>query len=155
MTQLRTANAIALFTAIGFYIIGIKAAFLLAILTGVLHIIPHVGLPLAATVSVFVAAIQSPFNANGDLLFTIPLNPTARIILTGLIQVIIWIIYKLFLKKFFIHERIHLDPLLNIVLILVAAKLFGVMGMLFIIPIYFVYRMVLKEFYLALSEKET
>ena len=45
-----------------------------------------------------------------------------------------------------------MDTLLSIILVLVGAKLFGIMGMVFAIPIYIVYKIILTELYTHLYE---
>jgi predicted PurR-regulated permease PerM len=50
-----------------------------------------------------------------------------------------------------IPSKVSVDPLLSILLILVGGELFGLTGILFAIPIYLVYKIVLKESYEELA----
>lgn len=153
MSKLRSSNAIFFLSAIGFYVIGLKGAFLLALMVGALHTIPHIGLPIAALLSLSIAGIQHPMNPEGDILFFINIDTSVRMTLVAIIMISIIVINNLFLKKYFVTQRIHVDHLLEIVLILSAAKFIGVMGMFFVIPIYIVYKTILREFYTALTQK--
>ncbi len=154
MNKIRMANAIALFSGIGYFIIGLKGAFLFGILTGAFYLIPHIGFGLSTLIVTIIAGLQGPINLvrlsdgtlkNLDNLFFLAINTPERIFLVLIIQVFIFLLSKIYLKKCFITKNMHLDPLLEIVLVLVAAKLIGVMGMFFIIPIFYIYKVIFEE----------
>ena len=70
------------------------------------------------------------------------------LIIYVLITVIVaQIIDNLYLNPFMVSGKVKMDPLLSIILILVGAQLFGILGMVLAIPIYLVYKIVLRESY--------
>lgn len=108
---------------------------------------------MASIACVVIAAIQSPLHVGGDILFMIQVVSEVRVAFVILILFLLFLAHTFYLKKFFLSGSIHLDPLLDIVLILAAAKLLGIMGMFFIIPIYYIYEVVLQEFYAVLVKE--
>ena len=57
-----------------------------------------------------------------------------------------------YLIPFMISGKVKMDSLLSIILVLVSAKLLGIVGMVFAIPIYIIYKVVLVEAYEELVE---
>lgn len=115
----------------GFYVAGLKGWLVLGILAGFLNIVPYLGPILGAIPPLLVAFLDQPIVA-------------LYVLITVLIA---QIVDNLYLIPFMITSRVNVDPLLGIVLILTGAQLFGIMGMIFAIPIYLVYKIVLKESY--------
>jgi predicted PurR-regulated permease PerM len=70
------------------------------------------------------------------------------IALFAVITVIIaQLIDNLYLIPFMISEKVNINPLLSVVLTLAASKLLGPLGMVLAIPIYIVYKIIIKESY--------
>lgn len=122
---------IAAICSIGFYIIGLKGWLFLGALAGFLNIIPYLG-PIISTIPpVLIGLLDSPWTA------------AFAIIVIGIAQ----LVDNLYLVPFMVSNKVKVEPLISIVLILGGARLFGVFGMVFAIPIFLVYKVVLTETY--------
>ena len=67
-------------------------------------------------------------------------------VLFAVIMVIIaQFIDNLYLIPFMISEKVDINPLLSVVLTLAASRLLGPPGMVFAIPIYSIYKIIVKE----------
>ncbi|MPM89963.1 hypothetical protein SDC9_137078 [bioreactor metagenome] len=71
--------------------------------------------------------------------------------LTALFAVITVIIAQtidnLYLIPFMISEKVNINPLMSVILTLAASKLLGALGMVLAIPIYIIYKIIMKESY--------
>nr|WP_255679902.1 AI-2E family transporter [Methanosarcina sp. DH2] len=122
---------IGLICCIGFYLAGIDGWLFLGILAGFLNIIPYIGPLLGAIPPVIVGYIASPMTA----------------LLAVITVIIAQLIDNLYLIPFMISEKVNINPLLSVVLTLAASKLLGPLGMVLAIPIYIVYKIIIKESY--------
>lgn len=126
---------VGLICCIGFYLGGLEWWFSLGILAGFLNIIPYIGPLLGAIPPVIVGYIDSPMTA-----------------LFAVITVIVaQTIDNLYLIPFMISDKMNINPLLSVVLTLAASKLLGPLGMVLAIPIYIVYKIIIKESYRELA----
>lgn len=116
---------------LGFYFAGVKGWFFFGVLSGFMNIVPYLGPILAAVPVLIISLIDSPFTA-GFALVTI---------------LIAQAVDNFYIIPFLISSKVRMDSMLTIILILVGAKLFGILGMIFAIPIYIVYKVILKESY--------
>lgn len=122
---------VGLICCIGFYLGGLDGWLFLGILAGFLNIIPYIGPILGAIPPVIVGYIDSPMIA-----------------LFAVITVIIsQVIDNLYLIPFMISEKVDINPLLSVILTLAASKLLGSLGMVLAIPIYIIYKIIMKESY--------
>lgn len=75
--------------------------------------------------------------------------------MTALFAVITIIISQtidnLYLIPFMISEKVNINPLLSVILTLAASQLLGALGMVLAIPIYIIYKIIIKESYIELS----
>ncbi|AKB36927.1 ABC transporter, permease protein [Methanosarcina siciliae C2J] len=122
---------VGLICCIGFYLGGLEGWFYLGTLAGFLNIIPYLGPLLGAIPPVIVGYIDSPMTA----LFAV-----ITVIVAQLID-------NLYLIPFMISEKVDINPLLSVVLTLAASKLLGPLGMVLAIPIYIIYKIIIKESY--------
>jgi len=122
---------VGLICCIGFYLGGLEGWLFLGILAGFLNIIPYLGPLLGAIPPVIVGYIDSPMTA----LFAV-----VTVIVAQLID-------NLYLIPFMISEKVDINPLLSVVLTLAASKLLGPLGMVLAIPIYIIYKIIVKESY--------
>jgi predicted PurR-regulated permease PerM len=120
---------------LGFYIGGVKGALVLGILAGVFNIVPYFG-PLISGILPVVVSL-----AAGDLL---------AVVFAIVTVTIAQLIDNFYIYPFMIPGRVHIAPLLGILLVLIGAKVFGIIGMVFAIPIYLVYKIIIRESYEAL-----
>jgi len=122
---------IAFICSLGFMFIGIKGGLFLGILAGFLNIIPYVGPIMGAIPPLIVGLISGP---------EVGLYVLIVVVFAQLVD-------NFYLIPFMISDKVKIDPLLSIVLILIGAQLFGVFGMVFALPVFIVYKIVLKEAY--------
>lgn len=112
-------------TYIGLSALSIPYALPLAILAGLLEMVPNIGPTIAAIPAIVIAY------------FTVsPVMSIAVLVLTILIQQV----ENNFLVPKIMHDNAHVSPLVSIVAILVGVKLGGVIGALLAVPIYIVIR---------------
>jgi predicted PurR-regulated permease PerM len=104
---------------IGLSLIGVKYAFLLALLAGVLEIIPYAGPLLSAVPGVFFALAQSPTKA----------------LLALLVYVLAQQIENNFLVPKVMGKQVDLNPIVVIMFLLVGTKLQGILGTLLAVPV--------------------
>jgi len=117
---------------LGFFIAGVKGWLVLGLLAGFLNAVPYFGPFLGAIPPVIIT-----------LLVDTPLA-ALYVVLTVFIAQTIDMFY---LQPFMISSKIRIDPLLSIILVLAGTKLFGIMGTIFILPMFLVYEVILKEAY--------
>ncbi len=106
---------------IGLFLIGVPYALPLAILTGLLEIIPNLGPTIAA-----IPAIALAFLYGGPI--------------TGVVTVIFCIIIQelenVFIVPQVMKNAAHISPIISIISIIAGYQVFGIMGALLAIPIY-------------------
>ena len=124
--QLFLGFVIGLLTFIGLKILGLPYALSLAILAGIFELIPFVGPILAAIPAVIIAFIKSPFLA----------------LLTIIVYVVIQQAEGNILVPKVMQKTVGINPVITIIVLLIGAKLAGIIGVLLAIPL----AMLLAEF---------
>jgi predicted PurR-regulated permease PerM len=117
--QLSLCVVIGVTTYIGFALIGVPYAGVLALTAGLLELVPYVGPVIAAVPAVFFAFAVSPFIALVTLIFC-------------------WFVQLLennLIVPKIMQKAVGLNPLISIIAILVGAKLAGVIGALLAVPV--------------------
>jgi len=127
--QLVMAISVGLFVYIGMLIIGMPYALTLGILAGALEIIPVMGPLIAAIPAILIA-------------FTI--SPTTALIVTGFYILTQELENKILVPKVMQHA-VGLNPVTIIIIILIGAKLMGVLGILLSIPVASIIYVLLEE----------
>jgi len=117
--------------AVGFFISGLKGWLFLALFEGILNIVPYIGPLLGAVPAIVLSLLTSPVQA----LFVIITICVAQLV------------DNFYLIPFMISNKVRVDSLLSIILILIGAKLFGPVGMILAVPIYLIFRIVLQVSY--------
>ncbi|MCJ2147190.1 MULTISPECIES: AI-2E family transporter [Bacillus] len=116
---------------IGYMIIGLDYASLLALVAACTSIVPYLGPTIAITPAIIIALVTSPF------------------MLVKLI--IVWTVVQLFEGKFIspqiMGKNLHIHPVTIIFVLLTAAKLFGVIGVILAIPGYAVIKVVVTHLF--------
>ena len=120
---------------LGFYIIGVKGWLLFGAIAGLLNIIPYIG-PIIGAIP--------------PLLISLLVEPPLISILIIVVAVIAQGIDNFYLQPFMLAGRVKIGALLSIVLIIIGAQLYGILGMIFALPVFIVYKVVMKETYDAL-----
>ncbi len=106
-------------TMIGLAILGVPYAFVLGLLTGVLNVIPYVGAVLGGLISAIVAAFVGPWAVVGAIVWTIVAQQLTDLFVTPRVM----------------SQQVDLHPLLVMFSLLVGGTLFGLVGLLFAIPV--------------------
>ncbi|AKB18306.1 MULTISPECIES: AI-2E family transporter [unclassified Methanosarcina] len=125
------STIVGLICCIGFYLGGLEGWLFLGILAGFLNIIPYIGPLIGAIPPVIVGYIDSPMTA----------------LLAVITVIIAQLIDNLYLIPFMISGKVNINPLLSVVLTLAASKLLGPLGMVLAIPIYILYKIIIRESY--------
>jgi predicted PurR-regulated permease PerM len=142
--QLTLMLVIGLMTYVGNLILGVPSALLLAVIAGLLELIPSVGPTLAAIPAVLVALFfGSTHLAVGNIVFAL--------LVLGL-YVLIQFLENQFLVPYIMGDAVDLPPLIVLIGTLAGATAFGILGALLATPIIatgnlifqFVYRKILE-----------
>ncbi len=133
--QILLSFIMALIIGIGLWILGVKYAFLIAVVVGVLEIVPYVGPIVAGGLATLLALSQSPVLGLWTLIFFVVVQQLEGHILIPL----------------FIKKLVGLNPVAVILALLVGAKLGGILGMLLAVPI----AAVVDEFFDDLARRKT
>jgi len=104
---------------IGLSLMGVKYALLLAILGGLLEIIPYIGPIISAVPAVFIALTQSPLLALSVVVLYIVVQQLENHLLVPKIM----------------QRVVGLNPLITIIVILVGVKIAGIVGGVLAVPI--------------------
>ena len=122
----------------GFFVFGVNGWLILGVLAGVSNVIPYLG-PLLSAIPPVVVIVASDPNWQ---LWIWPVIGTVAVA---------QVVDNMYILPFLISGKVRIEPLASIVLTLVGAKVFGILGMAFAIPIFLLYKIVLVEFYRQLS----
>ncbi len=117
--QILLSFIMAAITGIGLWILGVKYAFLIAVIVGVLEIVPFVGPIVAAAVATLIALSQSAVLGIWTLVFFIVAQQLEGHILVPLL----------------IKKLVGLNPVAVILALLIGAKLGGLLGILLAVPL--------------------
>lgn len=132
--QLLLSVFMAVVVGIGLWILGVKYAFLIAIVVGILEIVPFVGPIVAGGLAVLLALSQSAILGLWTLIFFVAIQQLENHILVPLL----------------IKKLVGLNPVAVILSILIGAKLGGVLGILLAVPL----AAVVDEFFTDLSKRK-
>ncbi len=116
--QLLLMFIIGLLTYIGLYFLGVKYALTLALLAGLLEIVPYVGPIIAAIPAVILGFFQSPLLA----------------LLVILLYVVIQQLENYIIVPQVMKKTVGLNAIVIIVVMLIGAKLAGVIGLILSVP---------------------
>ncbi|WP_210469305.1 AI-2E family transporter [Sporosarcina sp. 6E9] len=129
--QLLVAFFVALMFWIGFAIIGLEYAVLLAILAGVLNLIPYLGSFLAIIPILIIALVASPaMLVKVIIVFAIEQTLEGRLI-----------------QPLILGSNLKIHPVTIIVVLLTAGKLFGIPGVILGIPAYAVIKVIFEHLF--------
>jgi predicted PurR-regulated permease PerM len=115
---------------LGYFVAGVKGWLLFGLLAGVLTIVPYIG-PVLSVLPPLVITLS----------LDIPIA-AAYVLVTIVVAELLKLYY---LEPFMLSKRARVHPLLGVLLPLVGVKTFGIMGMIFAVPIYSVYKIILRE----------
>lgn len=114
-----------------FYIFGVKYAFLLALISAVLNFVPYIGPWITAvTLAIFVAVSSSSLMAVFYVLIAVfAVQAVENNLLTPILM----------------KKMINIPPVLVLISLLVGAKMFGFLGMIFAVPVFGIIYEFVKE----------
>jgi predicted PurR-regulated permease PerM len=140
--QLLVTLIVGVLLSIGLTMLGLEAGFLLGLVAGFFNLIPYFGPVLGAIPAIFFGLLQSPWHAVYVIILFVIVNQIETIFLTPRI----------------IGGSLGMHPITVVYLVLVGGKIFGVLGMIFAIPLGALLLILLASFYeicLGLSPKGT
>lgn len=129
--QLIVAVVVGVLCLVGYLIIGIDYAFLLALAAMVTNVIPYLGAILAAVPAVLVALVDSPF----------------MVVKVLIVCVIAQQIEGNLISPQIMGKQLEIHPLTILLLLLVVGSLVGPVGMLIAVPSYAVAKIVVTHIY--------
>ncbi len=127
---------VSVIVSIGFYIIGVKGWFIFGLIAGIFNIVPYLGPILGSIPGLIVAFIESPILAFWALI----------------VVLIAQAIDNFYIEPFMLPSSVKMNALLSVLLTLALAQIYGVLGMILTIPLYILYKVILREFYLETVE---
>jgi predicted PurR-regulated permease PerM len=127
--QLILSLSIFVVTFIGLSLLHVKYALFLAMLAGLLEVIPYIGPVLSAVPAIFFAIIQSPTLGVAVLVLYILVQKAEGYILVPKIM----------------QKKVGVSPLVVLVAILVGFKLGGILGLLLAVPLAGAITVVIQE----------
>ncbi|MBI3120048.1 MAG: AI-2E family transporter [Candidatus Kerfeldbacteria bacterium] len=136
--QLILSLIIAVCTYIGLLIIGVKFALVLALIAGVAELVPFIGPILSAIPSLFFALTDSPLKA----------------ILVVILYVVIQQLENNLLVPKVMQKTVGLNPIAVLLVLLIGAKLAGVVGLLLAVPTATIVSIFIEDFIEGKRERE-
>ena len=131
--QLFLALVVGIMVYIGLSILHIRFAFLLAILAGILELVPYIGPVLAGVPAVILAFFQAPILAVWVIVVYVIVQQLENYILVPLVM----------------RKAVGVNPVVAIIALLVGGKLLGIIGIILAIPI----AAVVAEFFKDIKRK--
>ncbi len=119
----------------GYYILGIKNALPLGLISGLGHLVPYFGPIIGGIPAIIISIIQ--YGNFSQVPFIV------------LMILIVYVIDNGFVQPYVFSKSVDMHPIIIILLILIGSQLFGVIGMLLAVPFASVVRTAAKEIYFA------
>ncbi len=124
---------------IGLTILGVPNALLIAFLASLFNVVPYIGPMIGAMVGLFLT-----ITSNLDLEFYSQMLPLLGKV--SIIFLVMQMVDNFILQPFIFSNRVHAHPLEIFIIVLLGAKVGGVLGMVIAIPFYTVFRIIAKNF---------
>ncbi|WP_194777747.1 AI-2E family transporter [Pararhodonellum marinum] len=130
--------------AIGLTFVRVDYALTIAIFAAVANLIPYAGPVLGATFGILVGISTGSFTTNNEIF----------IMVIKILSVfsVVQVTDNVILQPLIFSKSVKAHPLEIFVIIFVGAKIGGVLGMIFAIPVYTIFRVSIKEFYKGYQE---
>lgn len=129
--QITVAVCVGVLLLIGYFIIGIEYAVLLALAAMLTNVIPYVGAFISAVPAVLVAAVDSPMMVVKVLIVTLVAQQIEGNLISPQIM----------------GKQLEIHPLTIILLLLVAGTLVGPLGLLLAVPFYAIAKIIVVQIY--------
>jgi len=121
-----------------FFLLGIKYAFILALVSGILNFIPYIGPLITGILTILFVGVSSSWLVG---IYAIAALYLIQILENNVVS-------PLLMKKF-----LDLPPILVLISLLIGGTLFGVLGMIFVVPVFGIIYEASKEFLLKKKEE--
>jgi predicted PurR-regulated permease PerM len=129
------ASFVGIMCGLGFYMIGIPYALPLGVIAGFGHLVPYLGPVIGGIPAIIISIIQY-----GD---------ASHVPFIILLMGIIYTTDNGFIQPYIFSKNVGMHPIVIILLIITGSQLFGLLGMLFAIPVASVIKTAAKEIYFA------
>jgi predicted PurR-regulated permease PerM len=126
--------------SLGFYLVGLKNVILIATICGVMVILPYIGVLIGGIVGLMVC-LTSYLGADP----TLDILPIVIKFLS--VFTIVKLIDDFVLQPLIYSKSVKAHPLEIFLVILMAGEVGGILGMIFAIPVYTLFRIIAKEFF--------
>jgi predicted PurR-regulated permease PerM len=113
--------AVSALTSIGLYFIGVKYAILLGIITGILNLIPYLGILVAGVLTILSSLTGTP--------------ELSLILGVIIVNIVVQIIDNNILVPLIINTKVQINAFVSIIGIIVGSQIGGIAGMFLAIPI--------------------
>lgn len=113
--------AVSILTTLGFMLIGLKYAILLGIITGILNLIPYIGILFAGALSIVASLTGTP-----DLSIMIGVI---------VVNIVVQLIDNNILVPMIVSSKVEINALVSIIGIIIGGAIAGISGMFLAIPI--------------------
>ena len=133
--QIIIAIIISIIETLGLILIGMPYAPLLGFIGGVSNIIPYFGPYIGAVPALAVALTMSPWMA----------------LWTAIVFLVVQQVDNIYLSPRIMEGKLGLHPVTTILAVIVGGKLFGMLGLLFSVPLVAMLKILLKRLYRFVS----
>ncbi|CAM4504215.1 AI-2E family transporter [Paenibacillus sp. FSL M7-0831] len=130
--------ALGILMLIGFWILGLPYALLLTVIAVIMNFVPIFGAIISAIPIVLIGLIESPYVGIWSLVIIL----AAQQIQDNLIS------------PYVFGKTLDIHPVTTILLILGSGKIFGIIGMLLIVPIYMILKILWKKLFRLLIKQQ-
>jgi predicted PurR-regulated permease PerM len=117
---------------LGFFIAGVQGWLILGLVAGFMNSVPYFGPIMGAIPPLLIILLTDEPVAALYVVLTVFIAQT---------------IDEFYLRPFVISNKVRIDPLLSIILVLAGSQLLGIMGTIFALPMYLVTKVILQEAY--------
>ncbi|MDR2944716.1 MAG: AI-2E family transporter [Methanosarcinales archaeon] len=131
VAKIMESIGIAVISCIGFYLIGLPGWLFLGILAGLLNNVPYIGPMFSIIPPAFVGLV---------------IGWEAAVLAIG-VCLAAQIVDNVYFIPFMISNKVDVNPLTTVLLILTFSQFFGALGMILSIPIYIICKIILMEAY--------
>lgn len=129
--QMTVAGVVGLLLYIGYLIIGLNHALILAIFATIFYAIPFLGMFIAIIPALIVGLANSPFM-------------TLKVVI---VMIVVHALEANLLSPYILGQKLHVHPLTLILLLLAAGSLYGIIGLLLATPAYAIAKVVVWNLY--------
>ncbi len=129
--QIIVAVCVGIMFAIGYSVIGLEYAVSLAVISGVLNIIPYLGSFIAIIPALIIALLTSPM----------------MIVKVCIVLMVEQTLEGRFIQPFVLGNNLNIHPVTIILILLSSGQLFGLFGVIIGVPVYAVIKVIAKEIF--------